>query len=328
MRLLSVIIPVHNEERRLGALIRAFSTQDLSQCELLFVDDGSTDASCKILSDAISSGRISAKLICQTCRGVGAARNIALSAASGEYVSFVDADDAISPNYVSRMCFWACQGRDINLFSHTRCVQSAPSFASPAKKPGKTTPDALSNALLRNPTRFGIYDFLIRRELITQAGLTFPEGYPYYEDYDFILHALQAAKTAVNTGECVYCYQATAGSAMSIFNTERLRCLELFQENRSLYLKRSPFYENFRRWFCARLYWSVLWQACQCMTADDAWMFARSTDAGKWMRKLLRYPDVRVAFSAATYLVSPRAYIFFMKLLGNGRTLLSAGKDT
>ena len=325
--LLSVIIPARNEARCMPGLLDMLSAQDAQDCEFVFVDDGSTDDTPRIISEAIGAGRVPGRLVERSWGGVSAARNAGIAAAQGDYVTFADADDCLAENYLERLRLQAASGVDIAMFFHTRSVDGG-AFFQPARPAAKTTSEALLQELLKNPTRFGVYDFLVRRAFLLDNAISFPVGYPYYEDYAFILRLLSAAGSVADTGECVYCYRATAGSAMSTFSGERLRCLELFSPESRLYTEypRSS-HDGFRRWFASRLYWSVLWQACQCMGAREVRAFAQQSGARGHMRRLLSFPDGRVSVSAASYLACPSLYIFAVKRLGKGRTLLAKGKD-
>lgn len=98
----SVVIPVYNAEKYLKDCINSLINQDLYECEFIFVDDGSTDNSNKIIKQYLDiDNRI--KLIYQENQGVSVARNNGLSKSIGRFVSFVDADDYISKNMLSTL---------------------------------------------------------------------------------------------------------------------------------------------------------------------------------------------------------------------------------
>jgi glycosyltransferase involved in cell wall biosynthesis len=91
--LISIVVPVCNAERHLGECLASIQRQSLTDFELLLVDDGSTDATPEILADfAASEPR--ARVLAGPARGTaGAARNLGMAEARGEYLSFLDADD-------------------------------------------------------------------------------------------------------------------------------------------------------------------------------------------------------------------------------------------
>ena len=95
--MISVIVPVYNEENSVGRCISSVLTQTYSNLELVLVDDGSTDASgsvCEHYADQDSRIRVFHK----SNGGVSSARNLGISMAIGEYIMFLDSDDFLLPD--------------------------------------------------------------------------------------------------------------------------------------------------------------------------------------------------------------------------------------
>lgn len=101
--MISVIMPVFNvEEILLRKSIESVLKQDRQNLELLLIDDGSTDSSGLVCDEyARKDARI--KVYHTENKGVSAARNLGLDKAVGSFVFFVDADDFIAPNCLSKM---------------------------------------------------------------------------------------------------------------------------------------------------------------------------------------------------------------------------------
>ncbi len=88
----SVVIPVYNSEKYLKKCLNSVINQTLKETEIICVDDGSTDASVKIMEEfAEKDGRI--QIIRQANQFAGVARNNGLKSAKGKYIVFWDADD-------------------------------------------------------------------------------------------------------------------------------------------------------------------------------------------------------------------------------------------
>jgi len=93
----SIVIPCRNAERTLPSALASALASSLESIEVLAVDDGSTDGTPRILeSAALSDPRV--RTFASGGRGVSAARNMALDAARGEFVFFLDADDLVDPD--------------------------------------------------------------------------------------------------------------------------------------------------------------------------------------------------------------------------------------
>ena len=102
MKTISLIIPIFNAREYLEKCLESAVSQDCENMEIICVDDGSTDGSGHILDDfAKKYGKIVA--IHQENGGESNARNRGLSAASGEYIGFMDCDDWIEPDMYSRL---------------------------------------------------------------------------------------------------------------------------------------------------------------------------------------------------------------------------------
>lgn len=100
--IVSVIVPVRNAEAFLDQCINGLVNQSLQSIEIVCVDDESTDASKEILLKyARRDDRI--KIYSQSKAGAGAARNLGMSRASGEYFAFIDADDFVEADYLEEM---------------------------------------------------------------------------------------------------------------------------------------------------------------------------------------------------------------------------------
>ena len=99
----SVIIPVYNAEQYLEESINGILNQTLTDLEVLCVDDGSVDNSLEMLNEFAEKDR-RVRVFSQENKGGGAARNAALPHATGKYIYFMDADDALDSNALQE--FW------------------------------------------------------------------------------------------------------------------------------------------------------------------------------------------------------------------------------
>lgn len=100
--LISVIVPVCNSERYLQCCVDSILAQTYENLEVILVDDGSPD-SCPKLCEEYAQGDSRIKVIHQTNAGQAAARNAGLDSAGGAYIAFVDSDDYICPEFLSKL---------------------------------------------------------------------------------------------------------------------------------------------------------------------------------------------------------------------------------
>jgi len=100
--LISVIVPVYNVEAYLDRCINSIATQSYQRLEIILIDDGSTDHSGQ-LCDQWQQKDKRIVVLHKENGGLSSARNAGLDLCHGAYLSFVDSDDWIEPNFYSKM---------------------------------------------------------------------------------------------------------------------------------------------------------------------------------------------------------------------------------
>lgn len=102
MVMVSIIIPIYNVGKYLDECLKSVLCQSFKDIEIICINDGSTDNSLAILE---SYGKMDEriKIINQKNGGLGHARNVGLKHASGDYVVFLDSDDYIAINAITRL---------------------------------------------------------------------------------------------------------------------------------------------------------------------------------------------------------------------------------
>lgn len=107
----SVIVPVYNAKRYVNACIRGLLSQTLQEIEIIIVDDCSDDGSYEICLELAKTDHRIRVLKQEENKGPGEARNKGIIAAKGEYITFMDSDDAVLPEAFERLYDAACKFR-------------------------------------------------------------------------------------------------------------------------------------------------------------------------------------------------------------------------
>ncbi len=200
----SVVIPAHNPGRYIEPCIRSILRQTMQpeQFEVIFVDDGSTDATAERLNRLAAEHRHIRVIHIPASGAPGRPRNVGLAAARGEYVQFLDADDELAPEALDRLYRMATRsGSDIVLgkFASETMYRRQDLFTR--NRPATTLEEtpALVDASM-GPTK------LFRTALLREHDITFPEGWRQMEDQLFTLRAYLAAKVISVLGDepCYY----------------------------------------------------------------------------------------------------------------------------
>ncbi|WP_329607065.1 glycosyltransferase family A protein [Planktothrix agardhii] len=95
MPLISVIIPAYNAEKTIQETIYSVLKQTWQDFELIVINDGSQDATLEVLS-SIQDPRL--RILSYSNAGLASSRNRGITEATGEYISFMDADDLWTPD--------------------------------------------------------------------------------------------------------------------------------------------------------------------------------------------------------------------------------------
>jgi len=200
---LSVIIPVYNSEKFIESALKSALRQNISDYEIVAVDDGSTDRSGEIL-DSYAALHPEIHVIHQGNQGVSGARNTGIDAASGKYLMFMDADDEYVENSLGWMLRTAeKRGADlvigeahrIETFSERALNQSV--VLSQKKTIRKDDPDILYNITIWNK--------LYRRSIVDKYHLRFPK-LKHVEDGVFYLTYVSKCEKIVGCPKFIYKY--------------------------------------------------------------------------------------------------------------------------
>lgn len=122
-KLISVIIPVYNEEQDISACLKSLKSQFYKNIEIIVVDDGSTDKTKEILKK-LQRANYKLQIIHQNHKGPGSARNLGASKASGEILVFVDADMTFDKYFIEKLVSPIISGKAIGTFSRDEFVSN------------------------------------------------------------------------------------------------------------------------------------------------------------------------------------------------------------
>ncbi len=114
--IVSIVIACYNKENYIGGLLDSILAQSWNNIQLILVDDGSTDATAKVITDyeqRFSRKGIDFVFLAQENAGVAIAVKNGLEKAVGEFVCMPDADDVLHEDYVARMATYLMEHPDV-----------------------------------------------------------------------------------------------------------------------------------------------------------------------------------------------------------------------
>lgn len=224
---LSIIVPVYGVANYLRKCVDSLLVQDITDYEIILVDDGSPDE-CPQICDEYAEKYDNIRVVHQENAGLSAARNTGIATAQGEYIMFVDSDDYLQPNVLGTLIEQVEREKlDVLRFDYQNVRQTEAGeyeVFQPNKYPHQVdTCREVVDGETYLDERMGYacyaWQFVINREL---TG-TFTPGI-HYEDTEWLPRMMLAAKRVNSTPIVVYNYLVRQGSiTQAQGNKEKLR---------------------------------------------------------------------------------------------------------
>lgn len=209
--LVSVIVPCYNQQEVVQQTIKSIVNQSYKNLQIICIDDGSTDQTLeKINQLAQMDKRII--VLSKTNGGVSSARNYGLRQATGEYVTFVDGDDQLSPDYIATLARALTDNYTDAVFSGVKNVgiNGETTVVAPAEKELVVTASADGViALLKKSNCYGVCGKMFKRSKLTTM---FNEKLSIAEDYEFNIKNIFAINKVLLLPYAGYNYIRRAGS--------------------------------------------------------------------------------------------------------------------
>ena len=225
----SVIIPVYNGEAHLADAVERLQKQDFADWEAVIVDDGSTDATPQI-ADGLARQDNRIRVLHQPNGGVSIARNRGLDEARGDWIVWLDADDAYVPGALRRISELTDANADCN------CLQFPYNIIQPDGSLQPCVPPAYSEFGGKSHSGLEAFDILFARKNV--GGMNWqPWRFVYrrdslprfrkgkiHEDMDVLPLQLAGFARVYIAKEPLYAYlPARAGAATETFTPRRVR---------------------------------------------------------------------------------------------------------
>lgn len=213
--LVSFIIPSYNSAhtvRRCLDSIYALSLKT-SEFEVIFVDDCSTDNTCDIVAEYQTQHPNITLLLQPKNNRQGAARNRGVSVAQGEYICFVDSDDAVTEGIVAAVLLSERQNTDMTVFHYIHANEKE-EVTSEAEKLSFVKNEIFSGVEMQNKHSYWCsapWGYIYKTAFLQKVNYPFAEG-ALYEDSDFVTVHLYYAQRMAYSSELGYVAYYREGS--------------------------------------------------------------------------------------------------------------------
>ncbi len=185
----TVIVPIYNVEKYIQRCAESLMEQTMDDIEYIFIDDATPDNSMTVLENTLEKYSVRKDYIQiihhPTNKGLPAARNTGLKAATGEYIFHCDSDDYVEPDMLETLYETAVKNNaDIVWCDWFLTFGQNERYM---KQPDYDTPLDAVKAMLGGAMKYNVWNKLVKRELYHENDIVFPEGYGMGEDMTMIL---------------------------------------------------------------------------------------------------------------------------------------------
>lgn len=223
---LSIIITVYNGEEYIERLLSSIfecNTKNMSKLEIIIVDDGSKDNSLSICKD-LTYKYNQIRVFHQKNGGIASARNLGLSQAKGEYVTFCDQDDSVVKGYMPFLETMENSGSDVLISNYFTRLEDKVVKKEVITKSGLYEKEDINTILsffigegeLMKKEELqsknlpvipsSIWNGIYRRDMLDADSIRFHSFVDYEDDWLFIISNLFVAKRLYVTTDAYYCW--------------------------------------------------------------------------------------------------------------------------
>lgn len=219
---ITVIVPIYNVAQYISRCVESLMQQTLCQVEYIFVDDCSPDNSIAVLHSVLEKypDRLAhTKVIKHNLnRGVSAARNSGISAATGEYIFFCDSDDYLEPTMLELLYRQAVAQQADYVWCDYFIARGKETTA--ITQPSSSTRDIAIRQMLTFELSYNVWNKIVKRAIFTKHNITFAEGQTMGEDL-VMIQLLAYANRVANVQIPLYYYVQDNGTSATKHYTLR-----------------------------------------------------------------------------------------------------------
>lgn len=227
--LFSIIIPVYKAEAYLKPCIDSILSQSFKDYELILVDDGSPD-NCPDICDKYAEQDRRIVVIHKENGGASSARNVALRAARGEYLIYLDSDDfLISSDCLQAIAEVTGGNADIIMYKTAGSDETGKNITYPhmdmnISSNNHKVSEMLAKAVAGETFQTSAWSKAIRRSFLVDSGIEFKEKL-VGEDIDWYLGVVRQVKTFELLDKYIYVYRRRPGSVTKTTGIKNLKDL-------------------------------------------------------------------------------------------------------
>jgi glycosyltransferase involved in cell wall biosynthesis len=228
--LVSVVIPAYNSHTFIARALDSALAQTYSNLEIILINDGSSDT--ELLEQKLAPYLSRIRYLTQENRGPSGARNLGIQSARGEYVAFLDSDDAWLPHHVATQVALLTKGEGVDLAYADFILMEGSKAVGHAFGTEPQSPPVTFEALLSESCTVGTSSTVASRQAMIDAGL-FDERFRRCEDFDLWLRMrFRGSRMDFSQEPGVYHFLTEDSLAADTYQLKRSR-IEVYEKTAS-----------------------------------------------------------------------------------------------
>lgn len=319
---ISVIIPCYNCEKTVSRALKSLENQTYRNFEVIAIDDGSTDNTLKLINEYKLQSTLELRIYHQDNSGVSVTRNKGIELAQGEYIVFLDSDDAVSADFLQLLVepmgektvdvVYGFLSRNFEDLS-TKVPRSDMLYKSIKK--GQSD---IAKVLIHEKYRLGFCTYIYRLSILNRHNIRFTTGLKTGEDLEFLWTYIAYCKKGVEINKYIYWYYDNPKSAVSKvdwYRTDSFKSLERIYK--VMVLNSCDFADYYYKYMSARYIWSYAKTFSVGRRKDLYDKLNSEYDLRSAMKFLINgCNDKRVKLTALLYLFNRELFFYFVGFIG------------
>lgn len=304
--MISVIVPVYNVEKYIVKCLDSIVKQDRRDFELLLVNDGSKDGSIALAKEYLADKDVDWRIIDKENGGLASARNAGLKQAKGEYISFIDCDDVISEDFLSKM-MEAIGEEDDFAFCAFRFVKSQDISKDDNAEKIVFDKEALLNAFLKRNIAFVVPSMFFKKSFLLENDLFFDEKIRFSEDQPFIWNVILHSERSVYLYRKMYGYYIRENSIMTSSSFEKIiNSYREFKEVITKMFSEYPEYDETKKLLIPRWELGALYSSARIVEFDQYQKIYEEMDGKSIFSRIKGLGEIKAYLLAAVCSLSPK----------------------
>lgn len=253
----SIVVPIYNGEKYLTRCIKSILSQSYREIQLILVNDGSADHSLNICNEfAHQDARI--VVVNQSNTGVSGARNSGIKMATGAFLTFVDADDALKPDAI-KIAYETMEKYNADMVTYgweKINEEGRPVEQMIPEEERLEDNQVLIRGVLENYSRYGggyPWNKLWRKSAFSEGTPLFDPKLYYFEDLEWVIRAAKQIKKTAVIPEALYDYTVRSDSATNAKKGAERRELGYHESIRRM-METIECYPKIYEWFADKYY--------------------------------------------------------------------------